>query len=112
VTADSHDMPIAMRSRGMRSDAGVTLVEVLISASLFTVVLSLVGAGLAELGKSAARTTALSNAQDALRLAWQRLEGEVRYASAIGAPAQVPGDAGSARRSSTAAPCPRTSRRV
>ena len=91
-------MPVAgrwsVRRPGEPSDAGVTLVEVLISASLFTVVLSLVGAGLAELGKSAARTTALSNAQDALRLAWQRLEGEVRYASAIGAPAQVAGDAG------------------
>ncbi|MEV6846377.1 hypothetical protein [Actinoplanes sp. NPDC051411] len=91
-------MPIAICRAGMRragepSDAGLTLVEVLISASLFTVVLSLVGAGLGEMAKSAGRTTALSNAQDALRLAWQRLEGEVRYASAIGAPAQVSGDA-------------------
>jgi type II secretory pathway pseudopilin PulG len=71
----------------------VTLAEVLVSASLFVVVLSLVGAGMGQMVRSAGRAEALGVAQESLRLAWQRLQGDIRYATAIGVPVQVASDA-------------------
>jgi type II secretory pathway pseudopilin PulG len=68
----------------------MTLVEVLLSASLFSVVLLLFAGGMVQMFRSAGRTEALDLTQGKLRLAVQQLDAQIRFASAIAVPAADP----------------------
>jgi prepilin-type N-terminal cleavage/methylation domain-containing protein len=77
------------RAPGTAAEAGFTLVEVLMGASVLGVALMIFGVGMVQMQQAAGKTTALNMAQSQLHLAFQRLDKEIRYASAIGEPAQV-----------------------
>jgi type II secretory pathway pseudopilin PulG len=72
------------------SEAGFTLVEVLVSAGVFSVVLLVFASGMMQMYRSVNKTEALNVAQAQLHLAFQRLDAEVRYASAIAEPSSTP----------------------
>jgi type II secretory pathway component PulJ len=69
-----------------RTDAGTTLVETVMSTLLMAVVLSVVTAGLLHLYRLSAATDSRSVAQTQVSLALQRLDRQLRYAAALGAP--------------------------
>lgn len=68
------------------SEAGFTLVEMLVSAGVFSVVLLVFASGMMQMYRSVNKTDALNIAQAQLHLAFQRLDTEIRYASAISEP--------------------------
>lgn len=72
-------------------DAGLTLVEMMMSAVVSSVVLLVFAAGMVQMYRSAGSTEALGFTQTQLRIALQRLDEEIRYASAIGAPPETVG---------------------
>jgi prepilin-type N-terminal cleavage/methylation domain-containing protein len=64
-------------------DAGVTLIEVLVSLTVLSVVMSLFTAGIIQMYRSANKTEAIVNAQNQIVIAFQRLDKDVRYAAGI-----------------------------
>jgi len=73
-------------------DAGVTLIEVVVSMSIMAVFMTLFTVGLLQISKSAARNQAIADAQSQVGIAFLRLDKEVRYASGISRPARVGSD--------------------
>lgn len=70
-------------------DAGVTLIEVLVSMTLMSIVMVLATTGMLEIFRGANRTEAGSVAQDQLNGVFGRLDKEIRYAAGISLPGTV-----------------------
>lgn len=67
-------------------DSGMTLTELLISMGIFTTVIALFMGAVVFMTHNTARASAVSDSGDEVRRAFQRLDREVRYASAINWP--------------------------
>jgi type II secretory pathway pseudopilin PulG len=78
-----------MRSEAPDAEAGFTLVELLVSAIVLGAVLLLFGAGMVQMYRAAGKAEALNVAQAQLQVAFQRLDGKVRYASAVSEPGRA-----------------------
>jgi prepilin-type N-terminal cleavage/methylation domain-containing protein len=74
-------------------DDGFTLLEVLMAAAIFGMVLVTFGAGMVQMFGAVDRTESLQRAQEQLHIAFQRLDRQVRYASAIAVPSATADEA-------------------
>lgn len=72
--------------RPAQDDAGVTLVELLVSMSVFTLLLALVMTAVVSMSRSAVKVGNTADASDSLRLAFETMDRQVRYADAVNAP--------------------------
>ena len=75
-----------------KSDAGFTMIDVLVSMSVMVVVLAAATAGISSMYRTADAVDARSVAQAQLGLALQRLDREIRYAEGISEEYRVNGD--------------------
>ena len=75
-----------------KSDAGFTMIDVLVSMSVMVVVLAAATAGISSMYRAANAVEAQSIAQGQLGLALQRLDREIRYAEGISDEYLVNGD--------------------
>lgn len=78
------------RLRGQR-DAGMTLIELMISMMLFTVLLGVFMSAIATMTKDTTRVRASADSSDEVRRAYQLLDKQVHYASAVNRPGIVSG---------------------
>ncbi len=67
-------------------DAGVSVVELLISMMIFSVVIGVFAGGLIVMARSTARTSEVTDASNSLRTTFQHLDRQIRYASSINSP--------------------------
>jgi type II secretory pathway pseudopilin PulG len=72
----------------------MTLVEVMVSTALLSVVMTLFTAGMTVMFHTAGTIEALDVVQSNFRIATQRLDKQIRFATAVGTPSQVSGDSG------------------
>jgi prepilin-type N-terminal cleavage/methylation domain-containing protein len=79
------------RPRPGAADAGFTLVEYTVAMVIFTVVIAITAGGVALMARDVVKTTNLSTSTDQIRLAFGRLDRQVRYASEINFPVSVGG---------------------
>ncbi|MEU4428711.1 prepilin-type N-terminal cleavage/methylation domain-containing protein [Actinoplanes sp. NPDC024001] len=75
-----------------RDDAGVTLLELLVAMSIMSVFTALFTAGVVQMYRTAATAEATQALQSRLNLTFERLDAEIRYASAITDPDPAPVD--------------------
>ncbi len=78
--------------RGNDSDAGFTLVELLVAMGLFLVLLTVFGVAVEAMTSDVRKTRGISEATDNVRLAFDRFDKQVRYAYAINAATRVGND--------------------
>lgn len=71
---------------GRDTEAGFSLTELIVSMAIFAVVISIFLAGLASMSQSTVRAQDVANAGDAVRLAFQTMDKQIRYASSINSP--------------------------
>jgi prepilin-type N-terminal cleavage/methylation domain-containing protein len=71
---------------GTGRDTGFTLVEYTVSMAIFTVVIAITAGGIALMSRDVVKTTNLSTSTDQIRLAFTRLDRQVRYASQVNFP--------------------------
>lgn len=69
-----------------RDDRGVTLVELIVAMGIFTTVVSVVLTGMVMMTRGTVRAGSQTDAMNASRVAFERLDRQVRYAEAINAP--------------------------
>lgn len=74
------------------ADAGATLIELVVTMSIMTIVGAVFTAGIADAYRSSNLGEARANGRQQLSLAFERLDRDVRYASAISRPGTVGGD--------------------
>ena len=75
-----------------KSDAGFTMIDVLVSMTVMLVVMAVATAGISSMYRAANAVDAKSVAQSQLGLALQRLDREIRYAQGISDEYRVDGD--------------------
>ncbi|GAA1821758.1 hypothetical protein GCM10009682_47510 [Luedemannella flava] len=78
--------------RRARGDDGVTLVEVMVSVTLMSIVLTMVTVGVLQINRVVNKNESIAAAQSRVAIAFARLDTEIRYASAIGTPGTVGAD--------------------
>ena len=78
------------RVRGA-GDAGITLIEVVVSMSIMAVFMALFTTGILQIFDVANKTESMTTAQSQVNTAFLRLDKEIRYAAAISTPAPVSG---------------------
>ncbi|GIG29131.1 prepilin-type N-terminal cleavage/methylation domain-containing protein [Cellulomonas marina] len=83
----------AARDRGRRPDAGLTLVEAVVAMAVFAIVLAVAMSATVSMTRETVRTEVLGTAQDTARVAFQRLDHQVRYAEALNLPGPGTGGA-------------------
>lgn len=83
--------PSAQEPRRGAADAGFTLVEYTVAMAIFTIVIAITAGGVALMARDVVKTTNLSTSTDQIRLAFGRLDRQVRYASEINFPGAVGG---------------------
>ncbi|GGK05248.1 hypothetical protein GCM10010123_38850 [Pilimelia anulata] len=66
-----------------RGDAGITLIEVMVAMSVGAVVLAIALGGLVQMNRTSRLTAAAAGAQAAAATAFDRLDGELRYAAEV-----------------------------
>lgn len=76
---------VRSRLHGSR-DAGMTLVELMVAMGLFTVLLGVFMSGVSVMTDATVRTQAAADSSDEVRRAYQRLDKQLRYASAVNRP--------------------------
>lgn len=69
-----------------RGDAGLTLTELLVSMGIFTVILTIFISGMISMTRSTVRAQDITDAGDAVRLAFQTMDKQIRYSSSINFP--------------------------
>lgn len=79
---------------GIGEDTGITLLELLVTLTIMSVVGATVTAGMVQMYRSTRHTETLTTLTQQAHLAFQRLDREVRYATAIGSPSAVPSGTG------------------
>jgi prepilin-type N-terminal cleavage/methylation domain-containing protein len=67
-------------------DAGVTLIEVMVSLTIMTIFMAMFTTGVVQTFRATNKSESTSIAQSQLSIAFQRLDKEVRYASGISTP--------------------------
>jgi type II secretory pathway pseudopilin PulG len=77
--------------RALAGDDGMTTIELIVAMGIFTVVCTVFLSGVVMMTRSTVRDSSQSNAMDASRIVFQRLDRQVRYAEAI----NTPGNGGS-----------------
>ncbi|GII04165.1 PulJ/GspJ family protein [Planobispora takensis] len=82
---------LAARLRGVRSsgDAGISLVEVMVTVGIMGVLMAIFTAGILQVYRSVNVTESVAAAQSQLNIMFQRLDKEVRYASWVAEPGLV-----------------------
>ncbi|MBO1750453.1 prepilin-type N-terminal cleavage/methylation domain-containing protein [Actinotalea sp. BY-33] len=75
-----------MRRRLRARDEGMTLIELLVSMGIFTVVLAVFFGGLITMTRSTSRAQDITAAGDSVRRAFQTMDRQIRYASAVNLP--------------------------
>lgn len=76
----------AVLRRRAEGDAGMSLVELLVSMGIFTVIVSIFMAGVVVMTRNTTRAQAVGDSGDTVRKVYQRLDRDVRYAAAINRP--------------------------
>ena len=71
-------------------DAGLTLVELLAAMGIFTIVIVVFMGGLITMTRSTVRAQDVTDAGDAVRMAFQTMDKQIRYASAVNRPGVGP----------------------
>lgn len=74
-------------------DAGLTLIELLVSMGIFSVVVVVFMGGLVSMTRSTTRTEQVTDAGDATRRTFQTMDKQIRYASSINFPGVGPSGA-------------------
>lgn len=74
---------------GREEDEGFTLIEVVVSMVVMTIFLTIFTGAVVQMFRAANHSDAVFSSQSQLSTAFQRLDREIRYASAISAPAIV-----------------------
>lgn len=72
-----------------RDDAGFSLIEVMVTMGLMSVVMVVFTAAILQSYRSSAKAESISIVQSQLRIAFQRFDRELRYASWVAQPGQV-----------------------
>lgn len=72
--------------RRVRSDSGVTLMELLVGMTIMTIFMSMFTASVVMMYRSTSKTQAIADTASQLSIAFNRLDKSVRYASAITQP--------------------------
>jgi prepilin-type N-terminal cleavage/methylation domain-containing protein len=73
-------------------DAGVTLIEVIVSTTIMSILMAVSTAGMLQMYRSATKSEVLAQAQAQMQQAYMRLDREIRYASEISTPGKVGSD--------------------
>lgn len=81
------------RTRPHGSDEGMTIVELIIAMSIFTVVIALFMGGVAMMTRSAAQSQDVADSGDAVRTVLQRFDQTARYAESVNLPGTGPSGA-------------------
>lgn len=76
----------ALRRRTSEYESGMTLVELLVSMGILTVIVGIFMGGVVVMTKDTSRAQGVSNAGDAARKVFQRMDKEIRYSSSINRP--------------------------
>lgn len=71
------------------NERGVTMIELLVAMMILSVIIVVSLSAVLNMTRSTVRSQAITDAADQLRVTFQRLDKEVRYAAAINMPAQV-----------------------
>jgi Tfp pilus assembly protein PilV len=79
-------------SRRGATDAGITLVEVVVSMTILSVVMAMFTGGVLQMYRAANRTEAAATSQSQINIAFLRLDKEIRYAAGISTPGSVASD--------------------
>jgi type II secretory pathway pseudopilin PulG len=74
------------KRRRERDDAGVTLIDVVISMTIMSVFLAMFTTGILQIYRGTNKTEAITNAQSQLNVVFLRLDKEIRYAAGISVP--------------------------
>lgn len=74
------------RSAAARDEDGMTLVELIVAMGIFVIVIAVFMSGIVVMTQNTARAQAVADSGDGVRVAFQRLDKEVRYAAAINQP--------------------------
>lgn len=82
-------MLTSVRRRRTAEDEGFTLVEMIVAMGIFSIVLAVFGAGIVSMTHTTARVQATGETTNEARQAFNLLDKQVRYASALNAPARV-----------------------
>ena len=77
------------RRRDERED-GLTLIELLVSMGIFTIVIAVFMAGVVSMTRSTTHSQEVTDAGNAVRRAFQTMDKQIRYASAINFPGVAP----------------------
>lgn len=75
--------------RVRRGDAGLTLIEVVVSMTIMVIFMSIFTAGMLQMTRTANRNEVIYRAQAQVNLVFLRLDRELRYASGISTPGPV-----------------------
>lgn len=78
--------------RGHRRESGYTLIEMLVAMGLMSVLIGIFMAGIVQMTKSAVRVQNVNNSTDEVRRAFDRMDRQIRYASAVNVPGQTGSD--------------------
>ena len=73
----------ALRRRTSESESGMTLVELLVSMGILTVIVGIFMGGVVVMTKDTSRAQGVSNAGDAARKVFQRMDKQARYANNV-----------------------------
>lgn len=77
----------------LSGEGGVTLTELIVALGVFTAVIAVFMAGVVTMTKNTARAVSVSDTGSVVRTVFQRMDKEVRYASAINRPGKGPSGA-------------------
>lgn len=75
--------------RGAQGEEGMTLVELIVAMGILTIMLTVSMAAITTMTQDAVRSKSVTDAADQLRVTFQQMDKEIRYASAINAPAST-----------------------
>ncbi len=73
-------------------DAGMTLIEMLVAMGLFAILLGVFMSGISAMTSMTVRARAAVDSSDEVRRAYQRMDKQIRYASAVNRPGVVGGN--------------------
>lgn len=75
-----------LRAPAEDTDAGFTVTELVVSMLIFAIIITIFLAGLMSMSRSTVRAQDVAEAGDSVRLAFQTMDKQIRYASAINTP--------------------------
>lgn len=85
-------MTSLQRHKSAQSDAGFTLMEVVVASAVMSIFMAMFTTGIVQMYAFVNRNEISSTAQSQISLAFERLESDVRYAAGISTPGTAGGD--------------------